>query len=81
MVFDVRKIFVNNIGRKFYKFKQYSIKPCCFVCIERLNDLIVTSFVEAGSKSKLREFGNICYGYNTGMVFVSFNDFFTEALS
>ena len=40
LVYDAGKIYVNIIGRKFDKFKQYSIRPCCFVCIERFNYLI-----------------------------------------
>ena len=36
IVYDTSKIIINNIDRKFNKFKRYSMRPCCFVCVERL---------------------------------------------
>ena len=55
MVYHTSKIFVYNIDRKFNKFWLYSIRPCCFVSIERLIYLIY--IFRSWSKSKLIESG------------------------
>ena len=55
--------------------------PVALFAFSDLTILFISS-LEAGGKSKLKEFGKtFFYGCNTGMVFVRFNDFFTVAQS
>ena len=76
MFYDTIKLFFNNIGRKFNKFKPCSIRPCRLVSIGRLNYLIYVF-------KKLIQSGKTFLFMNTtlGWFFLRFNDFFTIVLS
>ena len=56
MVYDTSKIFINNICRKF---KNLSGIPSGSVALFALSDvsLSLSSFLQAGGKSKLKEHG------------------------
>ena len=56
MVYDISKIFVNSIDRKFNKVKRYSTGPFALFTLDNLTILFI-AFLEAQGNSKLKEFG------------------------